>query len=64
MNDQRIETLSRRYGLAPDLLREYRDPDQDFGFIRRVLEIEHRIIQGMKQKADIVVTGDYEVFPV
>ena len=29
-----------------------RDPDQDFAFIQRVLEIEHGIIQGMKEAAD------------
>jgi len=40
-----------------------RDPDQDFTFIRRVLDIEHRIIQGMKEEADIIVTSDYETLP-
>jgi len=40
-----------------------RDPDQDFAFIQKVLEQEHRIIQEMKEKADIVVTEDYEVHP-
>jgi len=38
-----------------------RDPDQDFTFIETVLEIEHGIIQGMKEKADIIVTADYEI---
>lgn len=40
-----------------------RDPDQDFAFIQKVLEIEHRIIREMKEKADIVVTKDYEARP-
>ncbi len=40
-----------------------RDPDQDFTFIQTVLEIEHGVIQGMKGKADIVVTADYEIRP-
>lgn len=37
-----------------------RDPDQDFDFILRVLEIEHAIIQGLREQADIVVSSDYE----
>ena len=40
-----------------------RDPDQDFDFILRVLEIEHRIIQGLREQADIIVTSDYEARP-
>ncbi len=40
-----------------------RDPDQDFAFIRRVLEIEHGIIQSMREAADIIVTADYEIRP-
>jgi len=40
-----------------------RDPDQDFDFILRVLEIEHRIIQGLREQADIIVTNDYEARP-
>ena len=40
-----------------------RDPDQDFDFIRQILEIEHRIIREMKKEADIVVTGRYEARP-
>ncbi len=40
-----------------------RDPDQDFTFIQTVLEIEHGIIQGMKEKANIIVTADYEIRP-
>jgi uridine kinase len=38
-----------------------RDPDQDFQFIMKVLEIEHHIIQGLKSNADIIVTKDYEI---
>jgi len=38
-----------------------RDPDQDFGFILKVLEIEHRIIRKLKREARLVVTKDYEV---
>jgi glycosyltransferase involved in cell wall biosynthesis/uridine kinase len=41
-----------------------RDPDQDFEFIVKVLEIEHRIIQELRQEADFIVTADYEVTPV
>jgi uridine kinase len=37
-----------------------RDPDQDFAFIRNVLEVEHRIIQEMKKEADMIVTSDYK----
>ena len=33
-----------------------RDPDQDFTFIQRVLEIEHDIIGKMKEAADLIVT--------
>ena len=40
-----------------------RDPDQDFDFILRVLDIEHRIIQGLREQADIIVTNDYEARP-
>jgi len=40
-----------------------RDPDQDFDFILRILEIEHRIIQGLREQADIIVTSDYEARP-
>ncbi len=38
-----------------------RDPDQDFDFILKVLETEHRIIRGLKTKAHLVVTKDYDV---
>lgn len=33
-----------------------RDPDQDFTFIQRILEIEHGIIGKMKEAADLIVT--------
>jgi uridine kinase len=38
-----------------------RDPDQDFAFILKVLEIEHRIIQDLRGEADLIVADDYEV---
>ncbi len=41
-----------------------RDPDQDFDFILKVLEIEHGIIQGLRGQADIVVSSDYEAKPL
>ncbi len=37
-----------------------RDPDQDFTFIQRVLEIEHEVIQKLKKKADIIVDKNYK----
>lgn len=38
-----------------------RDPDQDFEFIRRVLEIEHAIIGPLRARADIVVDAEYRI---
>ncbi|MEA1959454.1 MAG: glycosyltransferase [Chloroflexota bacterium] len=38
-----------------------RDPGQDFQFILKVLEIEHRIIQKSKSEANFIVTKNYEV---
>ena len=38
-----------------------RDPDQDFSFIVKVLEIEHRIIQQLKPEAHLIVSKDYHV---
>jgi uridine kinase len=38
-----------------------RDPDQDFDFIRRVLEIEHGIIAPLRERAHIVVDADYRI---
>jgi glycosyltransferase involved in cell wall biosynthesis len=38
-----------------------RDPDQDFGFIERVLELEHQIIGPLVERADIVVDKQYQV---
>lgn len=38
-----------------------RDPDQDFQFILKVLDIEHEIIKKLKPNVDIIVTKDYEV---
>lgn len=38
-----------------------RDPDQDFGFIQRVLEIEHEVIAPLQQHADLVVDRDYQL---
>lgn len=38
-----------------------RDPDQDFTFILKVLEIEHRIIQKLRKEADLLITNNYEV---
>ncbi|MCD6486144.1 MAG: glycosyltransferase [Syntrophobacterales bacterium] len=40
-----------------------RDPNQDFDFILMVLEIEHHIIQGLRDQADIIVTSDYKARP-
>ncbi len=40
-----------------------RDPDQDFGFILKVLAIEHEIIQGLRGRADIIVSSYYEARP-
>jgi len=38
-----------------------RDPDQDFRFILKVLEIEHEIITKMKVKADFIISKKYDV---
>jgi glycosyltransferase involved in cell wall biosynthesis len=38
-----------------------RDPEQDFGFIQRVLELEHEIIGPLVEQADIVVDEQYRV---
>lgn len=38
-----------------------RDPDQDFEFILKVLEIEHGIIQKLKKEADLIVNMSYTV---
>lgn len=38
-----------------------RDPDQDFQFILKVLEIEHGIIQKLKSEANFIVTKNYKV---
>lgn len=38
-----------------------RDPDQDFGFIQRVLELEHSIIRPLAARADILVDTEYAV---
>jgi|GEM_PF-1014421 len=38
-----------------------RDPEQDFSFILKVLEIEHDIIQKMKKKANLIITNHYKV---
>lgn len=38
-----------------------RDPDQDFTFILKVLEIEHRKIQKLRKEADLIITNNYEV---
>ena len=51
--EQRIEEVRERN------LR--RDPDQDFTFIVKVLEIEHRIIQQLKPEAHLIVTKDYRI---
>ncbi|NLE73834.1 MAG: glycosyltransferase [Actinobacteria bacterium] len=40
-----------------------RDPDQDFAFVEKVLEIEHGIIEGMKEVADLVLTETREGRP-
>jgi uridine kinase len=50
---ERIAALGKRHSA--------RDPDQDFTFIRKVLEIEHAVIQGMKETADIIVAPDYSI---
>ncbi|MBW2637431.1 MAG: glycosyltransferase, partial [Deltaproteobacteria bacterium] len=39
-----------------------RDPDQDFEFILKVLEIEHGIIQGLKKRANLIVTKNYDIY--
>jgi len=57
--------LESDYKARVDEIRERnlgRDPDQDFAFILKVLEIEHGIIQGLKKSADLVVTSNYEVY--
>jgi len=41
-----------------------RDPDQDFNFILKVLESEHRIIRDLKTEAHLVVTNDYDVLRI
>ncbi len=38
-----------------------RDPNQDFGFIQRVLELEHQMIAPMQEQADLIVDVDYTV---
>ncbi len=38
-----------------------RNSDLDFGFIQRVLELEHSIIGPLAARADILVDKDYEV---
>ncbi|MFH1654020.1 MAG: glycosyltransferase [Pseudomonadota bacterium] len=38
-----------------------RDPDQDFEFIKKVLQIEHEIISPLREKANLIVTKDYDV---
>lgn len=38
-----------------------RDPDQDFDFILKVLEIEHSIIQELRKEADFFVTKEYDI---
>jgi glycosyltransferase involved in cell wall biosynthesis len=38
-----------------------RDPDQDFGFVERVLEFEHQIIGPLVERADIIVDKQYRV---
>jgi uridine kinase len=56
--------LESDYKARIDEIRERnlgRDPDQDFAFILKVLEIEHSIIQGLKEKANLIVTKNYEV---
>ncbi len=56
--------LESDYKARVDEIRERnlgRDPDQDFGFVLKVLEIEHGIIQKLKIQADLIVTKDYEV---
>ncbi len=56
--------LESDYKARIDEIRERnlgRDPDQDFAFILKVLEIEHGIIQGLKKRANLIVTKNYEV---
>jgi len=48
----RLETMETRIKRG----REAMDP-----FIERVLEIEHKIISAHKEKADIIISSDYEV---
>ncbi|MFH1722127.1 MAG: glycosyltransferase, partial [Candidatus Altiarchaeota archaeon] len=50
---EKIEDIKSRHLL--------RDPDQDFEFIKKVLEIEHAIIAPLREKADLIVTRDYDV---
>ncbi len=38
-----------------------RDPNQDFDFVLRVLEIEHSIIEPLMERADLVVGKDYRL---
>jgi len=38
-----------------------RDPDQDFNFILKVLEKEHKIIQNLKTRANLIITNSYDV---
>jgi glycosyltransferase involved in cell wall biosynthesis/uridine kinase len=57
--------LESDYKARVDEIRERnldRDPDQDFEFILKVLEIEHGIIQGLKKRANLIVTKTYEVY--
>jgi mannosylfructose-phosphate synthase len=57
--------LESDYRARVDEIRERnlgRDPDQDFEFILKVLEIEHGIIQGLKKRANLIVTKNYEVY--
>jgi len=51
--EERIEEIRER-----NLLR---DPEQDFEFVLKVLEIEHEVIQALKERADLLVTEDYRV---
>ena len=52
----RGEEVSCSYNSNPQGAREAPDP-----WIEEILAIEHRIISGHKNKADITVTCDYEV---
>jgi mannosylfructose-phosphate synthase len=57
--------LESDYRARVDEIRERnlgRDPDQDFEFILKVLEIEHGIIQGLKKRANLIVTKNYDVY--